>query len=131
ALDEVPGEVEHIDEAVARPRHVVCHAPVLLGVGDEELAADILDAEGGKTDQVGGGVGVGEGAEGAHPQGDGVEVGVEDVDGAAAEVGGVEEASAGGGGDRQPLVDRAGCDVGGGQLEYGRVAAVPTGDGAV
>ena len=37
--------VEHVDEAVAGTRHVVMLLRILLRVGDEEIAIDVLDAK--------------------------------------------------------------------------------------
>src|SRR5262249_31395437 len=61
---------------------------VLLGVGDVQLAAQVLDVERGEPR---GEVAVGERAEPVDAEGDLVELAVEDVDLAVVEVGGVQE----------------------------------------
>src|SRR5207248_1854297 len=79
---EVPGGgVEDVEEAVARPGHVVVCRGVLLGEGDVNLAAEVGDVGGGEA--LGDGR-VGEGA-------DELEVGVEGVDLAVVEVGREED----------------------------------------
>src|SRR5207253_3230556 len=102
----------------------------LLGVGYVKLAADVADAEGGKPGRQ---VGVGEGAETARTQGDHVEVRVEDIDRALAEIGGVEEIARAVVAEGQPLVDRTIREVGVIHSQDGvrPQAGVPGGEGAV
>src|SRR6516162_2655957 len=45
ALEQIPASVKHVDKAVARPRDVVMLCCVLLRVGDEQIAVDVLNAE--------------------------------------------------------------------------------------
>src|SRR5215475_2134913 len=45
APQQLPVGVEHVDKAMARPRHVVAFVLTLLRVGDEEIAVDGLDTE--------------------------------------------------------------------------------------
>src|SRR5262249_7475807 len=81
----------NVDEAVPRAGDVVVPVLVLLGVGDEEQVVDVLDVErgvAGREARI---------LEGTGPH-DRPEILVEDVDRAAAEIGGLEEAAAGGGG---------------------------------
>ncbi len=53
AAGETPQQIsigiEDVDKAVARTSYVVMLCRVLLGVGDEEIAIDVLNAEGRKT----------------------------------------------------------------------------------
>src|SRR5262249_47739288 len=99
----------------------------LFGVADVELAVDVGDVERGEPGRQGR---VGEVA----GQGGRLEGLVEDVDGAAVEVGGVEEVAGAVVGKRQPLEDGAGdggADLG---LRTGcgrRHGGVPAGDVAV
>ena len=44
-LDEMAARVELVDEAVADARDVVVLVGVLQGIGDEQRAVDVLDAE--------------------------------------------------------------------------------------
>src|SRR5262249_51441055 len=105
----------------AAPVHVL-----VPGVGDEQLALDGLDVEGHEAVRQ---VGILEGT-GAH---DRPEVLVEDVDRAAAEIGGVEAALAGrSGGEGEPRVVGPGRGVIDGQQGAGRIDdGRPAGDGAV
>src|SRR5439155_25678993 len=43
--EDVPGGVEHADEAEARPCHLVLRLLVLLRVGDEDAAVEVTDPE--------------------------------------------------------------------------------------
>ncbi len=76
---------ENVDEAEALSRYIVMAIGILLGVGDEEAATDVLYVEGrviARNALV---------IEGIFAQTDAVEIGVVDFDACGAEVGGVEE----------------------------------------
>src|SRR5262249_52771481 len=96
AAEQVSAGVEHVDEAEPRARYVEPLRLVLLRVGDEERATEVLDVERREALRdllVDKGVGV------AHQ----VEAAVEDVDAGVVEVGGVQLVA----GDREPGVDGA------------------------
>src|SRR5579859_6796781 len=88
---------EDVDEAAARPGVVVVLGRVLFREGDVQVAADVVNPERGETGRDGG---VGEAV-------DQVEVAIEDLDGAEAEVGGVQELAGRGAHQGQSLVYRA------------------------
>src|SRR6266849_1510431 len=136
APQQVAVGVEHIDEAAARAGDVVVLLRVLLGIGHEEIAVEVLDAErreargDHRIGEAAVGRGAGEGAAGG--------VGAVDLDRAGAEIGREQEHAmhidAGG----EALVDGAVGGVGDGRIVDGddRVAgrgeaAGPGGDRAV
>src|SRR5262249_20166495 len=124
AAHEVPARVEDIDEPVARPLDVVLPVGVLLGVGDVELAAQILDVERGEAGRDGR---VGEGA-GEAGRGEGL---VEDGDPATVGIGGVQEVRRAALTNGETLVDGAGSSYGGlgrSRGRRGRDRRVPAGD---
>src|SRR5262249_38762373 len=49
ALEQISIGVVDVDEAIARTSYVVVLFRVLEGIGDEEIAVDVLDPERGKT----------------------------------------------------------------------------------
>src|SRR5246127_744965 len=120
---------EDVDEAVARPGVVVLLGRVLLGEGDVQVAADVVDAERGEAGRDGGGGGAGGPAEAA----------IEDLDGAEPEVGGVQELAGRGADQGESLVFRAvvagpvgdGGPVHGDDRAGGIDGGVPAGDRAV
>src|SRR6516225_7613185 len=81
--------LEHVDEAV--PGHRVSRHRPVAGVGDKELAVDVLDGEGAVPQWL---VRVGERFETARPERDLVELAVDDVDLFVAAVDRVEEVGA-------------------------------------
>ncbi len=123
---QIAGGVVDVDEAVPRAGDFIRPALVLHRVGDEEQVIDVLDVEGGKPGRE---VRVLEGT-GTR---DWLEVLVEHVDPALAEIGGVKEALAGGvGGEGESFVDRPGGRVINGQQSVERIDdSAPAGDGAV
>src|SRR2546423_246546 len=48
-LEQIAVRGEDVDESVARSRRVIVLARALLGEGDEELAADVVDPERGEA----------------------------------------------------------------------------------
>src|SRR4029077_20093210 len=128
-LQQVAVRCEDVDKAVAWPGVVVVLGRVLFGEGDVQVAADVVNSERGETSGDGG---VGEAV-------DQVEVAIEYLDGAEAEVGGVEELAGRGAHQGESLVHRAGVasivgdggpvhgDDGVGGIDGG----VPADDGAV
>jgi len=126
ASEQVTAGVEGIDEAVAAAGDVVVGFGVLLRVGDEDRAVDVLDAEGREAP---GDLAIGEGA-GPVLLGERV---VEDVDARVVEIGGEEVGLARGVSLGQALEDRA-VDRGVVDLQdgVGRVdGRIPAGDAAV
>src|SRR6516164_8755184 len=99
--------VENIDKAITCAWHVVMLCRVLLGVGDEEIAVNVLDAEGCKTARniwihkaaTGGYCGIHTIAAGSG--------GAEDVDGSGKEVSCEEEDALGVRAEDEALVNRA------------------------
>src|SRR5262249_19817864 len=53
-LEQISIGIVDIDKAIARPRYVIVLFRVLKGIGDEEIAVDVLDAE---RSEAGGGLG--------------------------------------------------------------------------
>src|ERR1700726_4105948 len=80
-LEEAAVGIEDVDESVARAGEVVMLVRLLLGEGDKELAADVVDPERRKTSRD---ARIGEAL-------DQVEAAVEHLDGAESEVGRVQE----------------------------------------
>src|SRR4029077_11808583 len=118
-----------VDKTVAWPGVVILLGRVLFGEGDVQGDADVVNSERGEGRWDGGG---GEAV-------DQVEVAIENLDGAEAEVGGVEEFAGWGAHQGESLVHRAvvaglvggGGPVHGGDRVGGIDGAVPAGDGAV
>src|SRR2546426_11997424 len=104
ALNELAIGIKNINEAVALPRYVIVLVLVLFGIGDIELAVQILDVEGGKP---GGDFRVKEGKR----ENNRSKFPVEYVDPASMEIGSVEKIASGTAADGQPFVDRAGGGV--------------------
>src|SRR4029077_19164255 len=96
-LEQVAVRREDVDKTVAWPGVVILLGRVLFGEGDVQVAADVVNSERGEAGWDGG---VGEAV-------DKVEVAIEDLDGAEAEVGGVEELAGGGADQGESLVYRA------------------------
>src|SRR5262249_1476108 len=46
APQQMAGGVEDVDKAIAQPRHVIMLVRILQRIRDEEIAVDVLDAEG-------------------------------------------------------------------------------------
>src|SRR5207248_8423945 len=101
-LEQRPVEVEDVDIAVARPRHVIMPGGILKRVSHEQMAIEHLSAE----------RRVARRHAGIREAPDQVEAAVELLDESVAEVGRVEEIAAGGRGDRQSLVDSAAAEIG-------------------
>ena len=115
-LEKLAVGVEDVHVAVAGAGHVIVLCGVLQGIGDVELAADVLDVE---RCEPGRQIGIGEGA----GQGHGNEIGVEDIHPARAEVGRVQVVLPAAAAQGQALVDRPqGREV---HLQHGRGSAVP------
>jgi hypothetical protein len=109
-VQQVAAGAVDVDEAPTRAGDLVLTGGVLLGVGDIQPPAELLDVEG---RVAAGELVVLEPARKVDP----VEALVEDVDASVVEVGPVQERAGRGGGDRQGLVDgvaRVGVEVGGG-----------------
>src|SRR5439155_4583189 len=98
ATEEVTRRCEHVDEAKALAGDVVLRVSVLLGVGDEERAIDVLDPE---WPEARGDPRVDEGAGWRYQ----VEVAVEHVHPGVVEVRRVEEVAGSRRGDGEALVD--------------------------
>ena len=99
ALEEVAVGIEDINEAVALACDVIVLVGILFGIGDIEVAVQVLDVEGGKS---GGDTWVREGPGEAGR----LKVLVEHVDGASMEISSVEKVVGANAADGQPFVDR-------------------------
>src|SRR6185295_3223494 len=111
--EEVAARVEDADEAAAMARELVLRVLVLPGVGDIDLAPEVLDAERGVMLVE---LRIDEGPRHVHR----LEAAVENVHAPVVEVGGVEEVAGGRARDREPLVDGAGGGDGDDGLLRGR-----------